>query len=153
LLALSTGAPLTHVPYKGSGPAMGDLVAGHIQMAFSSMAAANNFIKDGKIRGLATSGTTRPPLLASLPTVAEAGIPSFNVLFWTGLFVPAGTPDAIVKTLNEAAKKVLADPKFLASLEKAGEVAGYSSIADSGKFVKAESDRWATVVKEAHITP
>lgn len=153
LLALRSGASLTHVPYKGSGPAMADLVAGNVQMAFSSMTAAAGFIKENRLRGIATSGTARPPLFPQLPTVAEAGVANFGVLFWTGLFVRAGTPDAIVARLNEEARKVFANPKFVAALEKSGEIPGHASVADSAAFIRAESDKWAGVIREAKITP
>jgi tripartite-type tricarboxylate transporter receptor subunit TctC len=153
LLALRTGAPLVHVPYKGSGPAMADLVAGHVQMAFSSVAAANSFIKDGKLRGLATSGAERTAFYPQYPTVAESGVANFKVLFWQCLFAPAGVPPELLAKLNDEAKKVLASPKFLAALDRAGEVAGYSTPADTTKFVQSESETWAGVIKEAKITP
>ncbi len=153
LLALRSGVPLTHVPYKGSGPAMADLMAGHVQMAFSTIAAAGPAVKDGRIRAIATSGPMRPPAFGNVSTVAESGIKNFEVLFWTGLFVPAGTPDAIVQKLNAEAKKVLTASATIEALEKSGEVAGYTSTADSAAFVKSESDKWSQVIKTAKITP
>jgi tripartite-type tricarboxylate transporter receptor subunit TctC len=152
LLKARTGLGLSHVPYKGSGPAMADLIAGHVQLAFSSIAAANTYVKDGRIRAVASSSTQRPPSFASLPTLAEAGVKDFDVLFWTGLFVPKGTPTAVVDKLNAEVKKMMASPEFVASLEKSGEVPSYTPVADGTSFVKAEFDKWAHVIRDGNLS-
>src|SRR6185295_8023076 len=109
---------IVHVPYKGSGPAMTDLIAGQVQMSFTSITAALPFINDGRLRGLATTGARRAPALAGMPTMAESGFPGFEVNLWLGVFVPAATPRVIVTTLNAETSKALHHPAVSAGLEK-----------------------------------
>ena len=151
LLKLRSGQPFVHVPYKGSGPAMADLVSGQVQFAFSSIAAAIPYVRDGRIRAIATSSLKRSALLPDVPTVAEAGIANFDVLFWTGLFVPAATPTDIVRRLNAEVQKALAQPETRAALDKVGETATYTSVEDAARYVRAEFDKWAQVVKDAKL--
>jgi tripartite-type tricarboxylate transporter receptor subunit TctC len=151
LLKLRAGAEITHIPYKGSGPAMADLVAGEVQMAFSTITAALPFVKDSRIRALATSGTRRASALPDLPTVSEAGAPNFEVIFWTGLFAPSGTPPAVLAKLNAETLKALQHPEMRAAMAKVSESPSGSSLADAGAFVKAESVKWAQAVKDGNI--
>jgi tripartite-type tricarboxylate transporter receptor subunit TctC len=152
LLKARTGLALSHVPYKGSGPAMADLIAGHVQLAFSSIAAASTYVKDGRIRAVASSGTQRPPSFSALPTLTESGVKDFDVLFWTGLFVPKGTPTAVVDKLNAEVRKMMANPDFVASLEKSGEVPSYTPVPEGASYVKAEFDKWAHVIREGNLS-
>jgi tripartite-type tricarboxylate transporter receptor subunit TctC len=151
LLKLRSGADLIHIPYKGSGPAMADLVAGQVQMAFSSITAALPFIKDNRIRGLATSGSKRPAVLPDLPTVAEAGVPNFEVIFWTTLFAPAGLPPAVLARVHDDAQKALQHPEMRAAMAKVSEVPGGTSVSGAADFVKVEAAKWAQVVKDGNI--
>ena len=151
LLKLRSGADLMHIPYKGSGPAMADLVAGEVQMAFSTITAALPFVKDNRIRALATSGTKRAPVLPDLPTVAEAGAPNFEVIFWTSLFVPAATPQPVQARLHAEALKALQHPEMRAAFAKVSETPGGNSIAEAGAFIKAESTKWSQAVKDGNI--
>ena len=153
LLKVRSGQSLVHVPYKGSGPAMADLVSGQVQFAFSSMAAAVPYVRDGHLRALATSSLKRSTLFPDLPTVAESGVANFDVLFWTGLFVPAGTPPEIIQHLNSEVRKALGDPKTQAAFDKVGETANYTSVDDTTKFVRSESDKWSQVVRDAGLRP
>ena len=151
LLKLRSGAEITHIPYKGSGPAMADLVAGEVQMAFSTITAALPFVKDNRIRALATSGSKRAPVLAELPTVAEAGVPNFEVIFWTSLFVPTGTPPAVLARVHAEALKALQHPDMRAALAKVSETPGGNSPAEAAAFMKTEYAKWSQAVKEGNI--
>ena len=107
LLQSLTGTRLTHVPYKGSGPALTDLVGGQIQAMLATMPAAMPFVKSGKVRAIATSGAQRSPALPELPTIAEAGVPGYEYMPWYGLFGPATLPRALAERLHQAAVKAL----------------------------------------------
>ncbi|WP_176463859.1 Bug family tripartite tricarboxylate transporter substrate binding protein [Bordetella genomosp. 11] len=151
LFKLQTKGNFTHVPYKGSGPAMTDLISGQVQFSFSTVAAASPFISSGKIRALATTGAERSPDFPNLPTVAET-VPNFKVLFWTGLFVPAKTPPQVVAKLNAAVTKAWATDEVKDALKKIGEYAAPTMTSAQAKdFVVGESKMWATVVKDANI--
>jgi tripartite-type tricarboxylate transporter receptor subunit TctC len=151
LLKLRSGADLTHIPYKGSGPAMADLVAGEVQMAFSTVTAALPFVKDNRIRALATSGSKRAPVLADLPTVAEAGAPGFEVIFWTSLFAPAGTPPAVLAKVHAETMKALQHPDMRAAMAKVSETPGGTSMNDTAAFMKTEYTKWSQAVKDGNI--
>ncbi|AOB29569.1 hypothetical protein AKI39_01070 [Bordetella sp. H567] len=151
LFKLKTQGNFIHVPYKGSGPAMTDLISGQVQFSFSTIAAASPFVTTGKIRALATTGDKRSPDWPQLPTVAET-VPGFKVLFWTGLFVPSQTPPDVVQKLNAAVAKVWQSEEAQEALKKIGETAAPPmSSAQSQDFVHSESRMWATVVKDANI--
>jgi tripartite-type tricarboxylate transporter receptor subunit TctC len=152
LLHLKTGAKVLHVPYKGSGPAMSDLISGQVDFAFTSVTAGLPFVRQGRLRGLGTSGLKRLAQMPELPTIAEATGTDFNILFWTTLFVPIGTPPDVVDALNVAVKKVYLQASFLKTLDAVGETPSYSSVADATRFVQSEDRKWATVIGDAHIT-
>jgi len=151
LLRLRSGADITHIPYKGSGPAMADLVAGQVQMAFSTVTAALPFIKDARIRGLATSGAKRAAALPELPTVMEAGVPNFEVIFWTTLFAPAGMPPAVLERVHAEAIKALEHPEMRAAMARVSETPSGTSVEGAAGFVKAENTKWAQVVKDGNL--
>jgi len=153
LFRLSTGLALTHVAYKGMGPAVSDLVAGQIDLSFGSITAALPFIQDGKLRGLATTGTARSAALPDLPTVAEAGIAGFEVDLWTVLFGPANLPPPILDRLNRAVRDGLAEATLVDGLARVGVAPRPSSPAAGTSFVAAELEKWARVVKDAQIEP
>lgn len=151
LFKLKTQGNFIHVPYKGSGPAMTDLISGQVQFSFSTIAAASPFVTTGKIRALATTGDKRSADWPQLPTVAET-VPGFKVLFWTGLFVPSNTPPDVVQKLNAAVAKVWQSGEAQEALKKIGETpAPAMTSAQSQEFVQSESKMWATVVKDANI--
>jgi tripartite-type tricarboxylate transporter receptor subunit TctC len=151
LLKLKTGTDFVHVPYKGSGPAMTDLLSGRIDFAFATLPAASQYILQDKLRGLATTGAERSKLLPELPTVAET-IPGFQVFFWTALLAPRGTPVEVVEKLNAAVKTALQSPAMLAGLQKAGENPSYMTQEQTAKFILGENSRWAQVIAEGHIS-
>lgn len=152
LLRIKTKSEYVHVPYKGSGPAMTDLIAGRLDFAFSTIAAARSFITQGKLRALATTGTERSPEFPNAPTVAET-IPGFKVLFWTGLLAPAKTPPEILEKLNDAVRQALATDTIKEALKKTGESTNYLPVKQSKAFFADESRRWASVISEANIQP
>ena len=150
LLRLNAGIDITPIAYKGSGPAMTDLVSGQIQMAFSSIAAAQPFVIAGKLRALATTGPKRDPSLPTLPAMAES-IPGFNVDLWMMLFAPARTPEPVVQRLNEAARAALRSPQLRGEFQRVGQEATGSTSAEANAFLRAEMAKWTKLVRDARI--
>jgi tripartite-type tricarboxylate transporter receptor subunit TctC len=142
-----TGIDMIHIPYKGSGPAVTDLLAGQVQMMFDNIPSSLPHIKAGKLRALATTGAKRDPALPDLPTIAEAGVPGYESGVWFGLMVPAGTPKDIVARLNAEAVKGANSPEF----QKRMKDLGYNIIPGSpevmAEMIKAEIARWTPIVK------
>lgn len=145
------GAALTHVPYKGSGPAMTDLVGGQVQMAFTSITAALPFIKDNRLRALATTGLKRSAALPDLPTIAEAGHAGFFVDLWLAIFAPAQTPAAAVARLNREIRKAIELPALRADYAKVGVEPRATSSEEGARFVRAEHEKWSKVVRDANL--
>jgi len=148
LLKHLTGIEMTHVPYRGAGPAFADLIAGRVDMFFGSGTSIEQ-VKGGKLRALAFSGTTRSTALPEVPTVVEAGVPGFECSSWYGFFVPAKTPPAIVANINAATVKALAEPGIRSRLDQLGYSFGGSSPAELAALLKSEIDRWAPIIKAA----
>jgi tripartite-type tricarboxylate transporter receptor subunit TctC len=142
---------IVHVPYKGSGPAMTDLIGGQVQMTFSSITAALPFIKDGRLRGLATTGAKRAAALSNLPTMIEAGFPGFEVNLWLGLFAPSSTPKNIVASLNAEVRKALANSGVAGGFEKVGAEPLGNTPPEAAAYVRNEFDKWARVVRDAKL--
>jgi tripartite-type tricarboxylate transporter receptor subunit TctC len=151
LLKIRAGIDATHVPYKGAGPAMADLAAGQLQFSFSSITGALPFIKDGRLRAIATSGAKRSNALPDVPTMIEAGNPGFEVDLWLGLFAPANTPPALVARLNSEINAALKDPQVAAAFAKVGVEPRSTSVEEAARFVRAEHDKWAQVVTGAKL--
>jgi len=151
LLKARAGIDMAHVPYKGSGPAMADLAAGQVQVGFSSITGALPFIKDGRLRALATSGSNRSAALPDLPTFIEAGYPGFEVDLWLGIFAPAATPATSVARVNDEIRGALRDPAVMAAFAKVGVEPRSANPEESARFVRAEHDKWAQVVSGAHL--
>ena len=151
LLKIRAGIDMTHVPYKGSGPAMADLAAGQVQVGFSSITGALPFIKDGRLRALATSGAKRSPALPDLPTFIEAGYPDLEVDLWLGLFAPISTPTAVMRRLNTEINAALSDATVVAAFAKVGVEPSAASGEEGARFVRAEHDKWAQVVTKARL--
>ena len=146
------GVDMLHVPYKGSGPAVTDTLAGQTQVMFPSIVAANQFIKAGKLRALAVTGNKRSPLYPSLPTIAEAGVPGFQITQWYGFFAPAKTPPAVVDRLNKEIVAIMNEPDTKKKFADLGADIVTNSPAEFGKFVQSETARWGKFIKEAKIT-
>ena len=147
------GLSITHIPYKGGAPATTDLMGGQVDMMFEQMYSAAPSIKAGKLRALAITSKKRSPLFPDLPTMAEAGVPGFEVQNWQGLVGPAGLPAPIVKLLNELVNKALADPVISAQMLGQGNELGGGTPEQFATFIKSEADRWGKLVKSADIKP
>lgn len=147
-----SGANLVHVPFKGVGPAVTALVAGQVEVVFGSLAGTDPFIRDGRLRGLATTGTQRAKAMPTTPTLAEAGYPGADFSLWGGVFAPAGTPRPIIDKLNATLKQVLQEPDVRAGLEKVAIEALGTSPAEADKFVKNEHEKLGRVIRTAKIT-
>jgi tripartite-type tricarboxylate transporter receptor subunit TctC len=149
------GTNLTHVPYKGAGPALTDVIGGQVDVMFATASAVGSLVDAGKLRALAVTTPTRSttPSLAKLPTVAESGVPGYNASSWYGYFAPAGTPPDVINKLNASIKKGAQTPAFKSRVESEGLVIKTGSPEDFGKFVKAEEIRWRKVIKDANISP
>ncbi len=152
LFRLTANVDLLHVPYRGSGPAMNDLVAGNVQLMVDQIASSIGQINDGRIRALAVTGTKRHPLLPGVPTVAEAGLAGAQATSWGGIMAPARTAGLVVDKLNAAIRNALAQPAVRQRMAGAGADPAASSPAEFTSFVKAESEKWGRVVREARIT-
>ena len=146
LFASMAGAPMTHVPYKGSAPALNDLIAGHVPLMFDTMLSAMPHVKGGKLRALAVTGAQRSPVAPELPTIAES-LPGYQAYAWNGLLVPVATPAAVVARLSEELKAVLAQPAVQEKFAAQGFAASWTSPAEASSFVKAEVDKWAHTVQ------
>lgn len=142
---------IVHVPYKGSGPAMTDLIAGQVQLSFTSITSALPFIKDGRLRGLATTGAKRVAALSSLPTMIEAGHPGFEVNLWLGMFAPSSTPRNIVAALNAEIRKALQNQAVAGGFEKVGADPLGNSPQEAQAYVKNEFTKWAKVVQDGKL--
>jgi tripartite-type tricarboxylate transporter receptor subunit TctC len=150
---LLAGAELTHVPYKGSAPAVQDVIGGQIPMSFETVTVALPHIQSGKVRALAVTSAARSPALPNLPTLQEAGVPGFDVASWQALYAPAGTPPAIVQRLNAEVEKILAQPDVKAKMEGLGLVHTANTPEQFTAFGRAELTKWAKVVKEGKVKP
>jgi len=149
----AAGIQMTHVPYKGSGPAMTDLVAGHIEVLFDAFSSLYPFIQQGRLRGLAITSGKRSPLAPELPTLGELGFPQVEVTSWQGIVVPAGTPPAIVAKLNSAVLKVLESQMVKDQLAKQGVEASPSTPGQLAQYASAERARWTDVASKAGVKP
>src|SRR3984957_5584780 len=146
------GIDAVHVPYKGIGASYTDMMSNKVQIAFSSIAGALPFTSDGRVIPLATTGAQRSAVYPDLPTVAEAGLPGYDVDLWLGLFGTAGTPPAVLEKLNTAIVKALQDNELKASFAKFGLTPRGMSLADSAAFTKSEYERWKKLIEQQHIT-
>jgi tripartite-type tricarboxylate transporter receptor subunit TctC len=146
-----TRSTLLHVPFKGVGPAVTAVVAGQVQLLFGSVAGTESFIKDGRLRGLATTGEKRARAMPDLPTLGEAGYPGSEVVVWGGIFVRTGTPKAIVTRLNSDFRKVLQDPGVRSGLDKVAIEPLGTTPEEAAAFVAREYEKWGRIIKAAGI--
>ena len=147
-----TGIDAVHVPYKGIGASYTDMMSNKVQLSFSSIAGARPFTDDGRVIALATTGAQRSAVYPDLPTVAEAGLPGYDVDLWLGLYGTGGTPPAVLEKLNAAIAKALQDPDLKSGFAKFGLTPRGMSLADSAAFTKSEYEKWKKVIQEQHIT-
>ena len=151
LFKLTAKVDLLHVPFRGGGPAMIDVVGGHTKVMFSSLVQTTPFIRSGKLRALATGGARRNPVLPDLPTIAEAGVPGYEATNWWGILAPAGTPKEIVDKVHAAITAVQDTPETQKQLEAEGAAVVQMSAAEFGAFMVSEMAKWGRVVKEGGI--
>ncbi len=149
LFKSATGASMTHVPYKGGGQALIDIIAGHVQTGFVNILEAQPNVRSGRLRGLAVTTPARWATLADVPTVAESGVPNFVVIQWSGVLAPAGTPREIVRKWNSEILRILNGPDMRERLIESGAEPGSGTPEEFGAFIKAEIAKWAAVVKAA----
>jgi tripartite-type tricarboxylate transporter receptor subunit TctC len=138
---------IVHVPYRGAGPAMNDLVGGHVQMFFDLMPVVLPQIAAGKVRALANAGIRRPAALPNVPTVAEQGLAGFDASSWYGLVAPAKTPEPVLAKLRDEVAKALKAPDMVARIHELGSEPGAASGKDFGAFLAAETRKWAEVIR------
>jgi len=153
-LKLRTKANLTHVPYKGAGPALNDLLGGHVDMYFPGFPAAMPHVKSGKMKILAVSSATRSSAAPQVPTVAEAiGDKNFDLTLWQGFFAPKATPKPIVDRLHTEISRILASPDMQMRLRDAGADVRMMSVAQFGDFTRAESAKYLQIIKDSGVKP
>jgi tripartite-type tricarboxylate transporter receptor subunit TctC len=142
---------ITHVPYKGNLEAINDLIAGRTQVAFATMPTVLPFVRDSRLRALAVIESQRSRVLPNVPTVAESGVPGFDVKNWIGLFGPAGMPPAITEKLNAEVMRIMASAEVQPQLASAGARFSPNTASEFAQFVQAEIRLWAKVIKDANI--
>ena len=146
------GVKMKHIPYKGSAPALTDVIAGQTQLMFDTMLSAMPHVKSGKLKALAVTSPKRSPVAPDLPTVAESGLPGYEAIAWNGLLAPAGTPPEVVARLNAELRKALALPEVKDKFEAQGFAASWNTPEAFGGFLQAEVDKWAKVVSASGAT-
>jgi tripartite-type tricarboxylate transporter receptor subunit TctC len=150
MLKMMAGVDMVHVPYKGTGPATVAVLSGEVSMSFGNMISVLPHVKSGKVRALAVSTPQRSPVMPDLPTVAET-LPGYSAGPWYGVLAPAGTPPAIVARLNREIVKILRSPEVKENLSSEGADPIGSSPAEFATHLKAETERWGKVVKQAKM--
>ncbi len=151
LLEQTTGIEMTHVPYKGSGPAIQDVLAGQVQVFMTTPPSVMQHVQAGKLKAFAVTGKTRHPGLPNVPTTAEAGLAGFELEAWVGLFAPAGTPPAVIQALTEKVKAALATPEAKTVADRTGIEIRYLGPEALGALVQRETEYWGQVIKAKNI--
>jgi len=146
------GIRMVHAPYRGSSPAMTDVMGGHADLMFNTMLSSMPYVRDGKLRALAITGARRSPAAPDVPTVAESGLPGYEATAWNGLMAPVGTPDAVIQTLSAALQDVLNQPQMQQQFQQQGFDAQWMTPMDYGRFLDDEIRKWAEVVKVSGAT-
>ena len=151
LFKRSAGVDIVHIPYKGSGALMPDLLAGRIQMMFENVAVLTPYINSQRLKPLAVTSLKRTSLLPEIPTVSEAGIPGFEAIGWFAVLAPAGVPQSVINTLNQEINKLTANPQFIKKLRDLGADPMAGKPAQAQDFLKAEEVKWGKIIKESGI--
>jgi tripartite-type tricarboxylate transporter receptor subunit TctC len=151
LFKLEAGVDMLHVPFKGGGPAMIDVIGGHTKLLFSSLVQTTPHIRSGKLKALAVGGSKRSQVLPDVPTVAESGVPSYEAVNWWGVVAPAGTPAPIIERLHKAVQEVQSSPEVQKQFDAEGAEIVRMSPAQFGSFMEEEMSKWGRVVKEGGI--
>jgi tripartite-type tricarboxylate transporter receptor subunit TctC len=153
LLASMTGVEMTHVPYKGSTPAMIGILTGEAQLTFSSVAAALAHAQEGKLRAIGVSGTARSAVLPGTPTIAEAGLPGYDATSWYGFLAPSATPRPVIARLGDETVKALSAADLREKLVSQGIEPAKGGVDEFSGYLSAEITKWAKVIKTAGIPP
>jgi tripartite-type tricarboxylate transporter receptor subunit TctC len=151
LFKLLTNTRINHIPYRGAGPLMQDLLAGHVDMAFDGLGTSASQISEGRVRALAVAASSRVPAFPNLPTAAEAGVPGYEVATWYALWAPKNTPAAIVTRMTKELQTALQGSAIKDAWGRNGSDVPEMTGADFGAFVTAEVARWAKVVQDAGV--
>lgn len=151
LFKLMAGVDMVHVPYRGSGPAVQDLMAGTVQVMIDSMPSSAGAVRNGQLRALGVTTRQRVAAFPDLPTIAEAGVPGYEIATWYGIWAPRGTPEEIVGRLQQAVAAAAMTPEVRARLDALGAQPVADSPADFARFVRSEYDRWGRLVRDANI--
>jgi tripartite-type tricarboxylate transporter receptor subunit TctC len=149
LFKFMTGTQIVHVPYKGGAPAIADLIAGNVQLMFESTNSLAPHVKAGRVRGLAVSGAKRSAAFPDLPTLAEAGVPGYEVTTWSGVIAPAGLQRPVLDKLNGAVNAALEAPEVKARFEQIGSEGGGGTPEAFGELIRRDSQKWAEVVRRS----
>jgi len=152
LFATMAGIKMNHIPYKGSAPALTDVMGGQASLMFDTMLSAMPHVKNGKLKAIAVTSAARSPAAPDVPTVAESGLPGYEAIAWNGLLVPAGTPGDVVAKLNAELKKALDAPDVKDRFSAQGFGAAWNTREAFAKFIQSELDKWAKVVKVSGAT-
>lgn len=147
------GVHITHVPYRGSSGARTDVVGGQVDMMFDAVTTMSEFAKEGRVRGIATTGKTRASILPDMPTVAESGVPKYEAVIWLGLMAPKGTPAAIVNRLNEEVRKIVGRPDVKEAWAKQGAVPLSMNTTEFAQYLEADVAKWADIVRVSGAKP
>jgi len=145
------GVEAVHVPYKGSSPSVNDVASGLITYTLETVPAVNSYVSSGRLRALAVSTAKRLGTLPDMPTIAESGLPGYDMFAWVGFLAPAGTPSAITEKLSADIRKVLQDPDFRAKFAVFGAEPTTNTPAEFARFLQEQSDRYGSIAREAHI--
>lgn len=148
----TTGMKLQHIPYKGAGPALNDVVGGHVKVMFDILGSSVQYIKTGKLRALAVTTATRSPALPDVPTLAEAGLPGYSISGWHGIVAPAATPKPVISKLNQAINEIFADPGFKKRWEELGTPIVGGTPESFSTLMRSESAKLGKLVKDAGVT-
>ena len=153
MLGMMADIKVLHVPYKGTGPALTDLLGGQVNLMFSDMTATIGYIRDKRLKALAIGSQKRDPRMPELPTVIESGLPQFVAVNWIGLLAPAGSPRAIVDRLNAEVNRIIRLPDVQERFASDGQAFGKNTPQEFDAFIKADIARWSRVIKSANIRP
>ena len=144
---------IVHVPYKGSGQMMGDLLSGQVQIAFDQIASSIAHVKSGRLRALGITTAKRSALLPDMPTIAEAGVPGYEATSWNGLAVPAGTPKAVIRRLQQETQKAVAVPEVKAKFFELGIEAIAGTPEEFAALIRSEREKWVPLLKKIGVKP
>jgi tripartite-type tricarboxylate transporter receptor subunit TctC len=149
LFASMAGIKLVHVPYRGSAPAIADVIAGHVQIMFDTTQSVLTHVEDGRVRALGMTSSSRLPAAAGIATLQESGLPGYEAIAWNGFLVPKGTPDAVVTQLNAEVVRALQDPDLTERFRKLGATTRPTTSTEFGTYIASEIDKWGKVVRES----